>query len=158
MDRRRVMQIATGAVALAAFQANAAQKAATASAQVAGRTPEDVAKDEDYWTDIRNAFTIDRNVINFNNGYCSPAPIPVQDAMRRYLAYSDMGPIQTMWSMCSIRRSSGCGKIWRGWRAAVPRKWRSPATPASPTRSCNMASISSPATRCLPPIRTIPAC
>ena len=83
-------------MSLVAFQANAAEKAATASAAVAGRTPEDVARDEDYWTDIRNAFTIDRNVINFNNGYASPAPIPVQDAMRRYLAYSDMGPIQTM--------------------------------------------------------------
>ncbi len=96
MDRRQALQIATGAVSLVAFQADAAEKAATASAAVAGRTPEDVARDEDYWTEIRNAFTIDRNVINFNNGYASPAPIPVQDAMRRYLAYSDMGPIQTM--------------------------------------------------------------
>ena len=96
MDRRQVIQIATGAMSLVAFQANAAEKAGAASAAVAGRTPEDVARDEDYWTEIRNAFTIDRNVINFNNGYASPAPIPVQDAMRRYLAYSDMGPIQTM--------------------------------------------------------------
>ena len=99
MDRRQVMQIATGAISLAAFQANAAEKAATASAAVAGRTPEDVAMDEDYWANVRNAFTVDRNVINFNNGYCSPAPIPVQDAMKRYLEYSDMGPIQTMVSV-----------------------------------------------------------
>ena len=96
MDRRQVMQIATGAMSLVAFLANAAERAATASAAVAGRTPEDVARDEDYWTDIRNAFTVERNVINFNNGYVSTAPLPVQDAMRRYLAYSDMGPIQTM--------------------------------------------------------------
>ena len=96
MDRRQVIQIATGAASLVAFQANAAEKAATASAAVAGRTPEDVARDEDYWTEIRNAFTIERNVINFNNGYASPAPIPVQNAMRQYLTYSDMGPIQTM--------------------------------------------------------------
>jgi len=99
MDRRQVMQIATGAISLVAFQAYAAEKVATASAAVAGRTPEDVAKDEDYWVDVRNAFTVDRNVINFNNGYCSPAPIPVQDAMKRYLEYSDMGPIQTMVSV-----------------------------------------------------------
>ena len=96
MDRRRVMQIATGAVSLAAFQAGAAEAATAAAARVAGRTPEEVAQDEDYWTEIRNAYTIDRNVINFNNGYASPAPLPVQEAMRRYLTYSDMGPIQTM--------------------------------------------------------------
>lgn len=96
MDRRQVMQIAAGALSLAAVRANAAEQASSASAAMAGRTPEEVARDEDYWVDIRNAFTIERNVINFNNGYASPAPIPVQDAMRRYLAYSDMGPIQTM--------------------------------------------------------------
>lgn len=96
MDRRQALQIATGAISLVSFKANAAEKAASASSATLGRTPEEVARDEDYWMDIRNAFTIDRNVINFNNGYCSPAPIPVQDAMRRYLDYSNMGPIQTM--------------------------------------------------------------
>ena len=96
MDRRQVMGIASGALSLVAFKADAAEKAAAASQAVMGRTPEEVARDEDYWTEIRNGYTIDRNVINFNNGYASPAPIPVQDAMRRYLAYSDMGPIQTM--------------------------------------------------------------
>jgi isopenicillin-N epimerase len=93
VDRRQVMQIAAGALSLAAVRANAADNA---SAAAAGLTPEEAARDEDYWVEIRNAFTIERNVINFNNGYASPAPIPVQDAMRRYLAYSDMGPIQTM--------------------------------------------------------------
>jgi len=96
MDRRHVMQMGTGAITLAAFQAGSAERAGAATAAAADRTPEDVARDEDYWIQIRNAFTIERNVINFNNGYASPAPVPVQDAMRRYLAYSDMGPIQTM--------------------------------------------------------------
>lgn len=91
-----MMQIATGAVSVAALQAGGAQAATAAAARMAGRTPEEVAQDEDYWTEIRNAYTIDRNVINFNNGYASPAPLPVQEAMRRYLTYSDMGPIQTM--------------------------------------------------------------
>ena len=96
MDRRQAMLIGSGALSLVAFKANAAEKAATASQAVMGRTPEEVARDEDYWMDIRNAFTIDRNVINFNNGYASPAPIPVQDAAKRYMDYSNMGPIQTM--------------------------------------------------------------
>ncbi len=96
MDRRQAMQIGAGAMSLAAIRAGAAQAATAAAARVMGRSPEEVAQDEDYWTEIRNAYTIDRNVINFNNGYASPAPVPVQEAMRRYLTYSDMGPIQTM--------------------------------------------------------------
>jgi selenocysteine lyase/cysteine desulfurase len=96
MKRRDLFQLAAGSVALAAFQDDAIPRARAASDAVNGRTAEEVARDEDYWTEIRNAFTVDRNIINFNNGYCSPAPRPVQDAMRRYLDYSDMGPYHTM--------------------------------------------------------------
>ncbi|MGD0437058.1 MAG: aminotransferase class V-fold PLP-dependent enzyme [Bryobacteraceae bacterium] len=96
MHRREFFHITSGAVALAAFQDNAIEKARAAAQSVNGRKPEDVARDEDYWAEIRNAFTIDRNVINLNNGYVSPAPRPVQDAMRRYLEFSDMGPWHTM--------------------------------------------------------------
>src|ERR1017187_7160167 len=85
MHRRNFFQLALGAGAVAA-----------ASAAVSGRTPEDVATDEDYWSEIRSAFSIDRNFINLNNGYVSPSPRTVQDAMRRYLDYSDMGPYPTM--------------------------------------------------------------
>ena len=96
MNRRDFFQITAGSVALAAFQDNAIQRAAAAGEAVNGRKAEEVARDEDYWTEIRNAFTIDRNVINLNNGHVSPAPLPVQDAMRRYLEFSDMGPYHTM--------------------------------------------------------------
>jgi isopenicillin-N epimerase len=96
MNRRDFFQITAGSVALAAFQDNAIPRAAAAGEAVAGRKPEDVARDEDYWTEIRNAFTIDRNVINLNNGHVSPAPRPVQDALRRYIEFSDMGPWHTM--------------------------------------------------------------
>ena len=96
MNRRELLQIATGAAAVAAFQDDAVPRAKAASDAGNGKTAEEVARDEDYWTEIRNAFTVDRNIINFNNGYCSPAPRPVQDAMRRYLEYSDMGPWHTM--------------------------------------------------------------
>ena len=39
------------------------------------RTPEEIASDEDFWAEIRAAFSVDRNCINLNNGYCSPAPL-----------------------------------------------------------------------------------
>jgi isopenicillin-N epimerase len=95
MDRRNFLHAAAGS-ALVAFQTNAIERAAAAARSVKDLTPLEVASDEDYWAEIRNAFTVDRNVINLNNGYVSPAPLIVQDAMRRYLDYSNMGPIHTM--------------------------------------------------------------
>ena len=95
MNRRNFFELAAG-TAVAAFEDNAIGRA---SAAVQGRTPEDVAADEDYWAEIRNAFTIDRNIVNLNNGHVSPAPRVVQEAMRRYLEYSDMGPYHTMISV-----------------------------------------------------------
>jgi len=64
---------------------------------IAGERPAlSVAEDETYWREIQRAFDLDRTMINLNNGYCSPSPRPVQDAMRRYLDYTDMGPYHTM--------------------------------------------------------------
>lgn len=95
MHRRNFFQLAAAGAA-AAFQDNAIERVRAASSGVSGRTPEVVARDEDYWSEIRGAFSIDRNIINLNNGYVSPAPRTVQDAMKRYLEYSDMGPWHTM--------------------------------------------------------------
>lgn len=60
-------------------------------------SPEDVAKDEAFWAPIQQAFTLDRNVANFNNGGVSPSPRVVQDALRRYLEYSNQAPSYYMW-------------------------------------------------------------
>ena len=95
MDRRNFLHTAAGS-ALVAFQTNAIERAAAAARSVKDQSPIEVASDEDYWAEIRNSFTVDRNVINLNNGYVSPAPLVVQDAMRRYLDFSNMGPKHTM--------------------------------------------------------------
>lgn len=55
------------------------------------------AEDEDFWAQIQQAFTLDRNVVNFNNGGCSPSPRIVQDAMRRQLEFSNQAPSHVMW-------------------------------------------------------------
>ncbi len=96
MHRRSFFRAAAGTLAVAAFQDNAIERVAAASTAAKGRTPEDVATDEDFWAEVRNAFSIDRNIINLNNGHVCPSPRTVQDAMRRYLEYSDMGPYHTM--------------------------------------------------------------
>ncbi len=92
MDRRRLLHLA----AAAAFQSHALDRVRAATGTAGARSPEEIAGDEDFWSEIRSAFSIDRNIINFNNGYVSPSPRPVQDAMRRYLEYTDMGPYHTM--------------------------------------------------------------
>jgi selenocysteine lyase/cysteine desulfurase len=116
MNRRNFFHVAAASAAVA-LQDTAVERISAAGASVNGRTPEDVAADEDYWATIRDAFTIDRNVINFNNGYVSPPPRVVQDAMRRYLEFSDMGPYHTMISVLErqvevvrrrIAESAGC--------------------------------------------------
>jgi len=91
MNRRNFVQIAAGAAGLA-FEVERAWAARTSD----NRKPEEVAADEDFWNQIRDEFTVDRNVVNFNNGHVSPAPRVVQEAMRRYLEYMNMGPFHTM--------------------------------------------------------------
>jgi len=92
MNRRLFFQLAAGTAAVTAT----IDRVAAAGRSVKDHTPEEVAADEDFWTEVRSAYTIDRNIINLNNGYCSPSPLVVQEAMRRYLEYSDMGPWHTM--------------------------------------------------------------
>src|SRR2546430_15840596 len=79
-----------------------------------GRLPADVARDEDFWLGIQQAFTLDRTLINLNNGGVSPAPRVVQEAMRRYLEYSNTAPVYTMWQVLepeveSVRRRPPAG-------------------------------------------------
>ena len=95
MHRRNLFRLAAGS-ALVAFQNNAIERVAAATRSISDKTPQEAAADEDYWAEIRNAFTVDRNIINLNNGYVSPAPRVVQDSVRRLLEYSDMGPVHTM--------------------------------------------------------------
>ncbi|MBI3665559.1 MAG: aminotransferase class V-fold PLP-dependent enzyme [Acidobacteria bacterium] len=95
MHRRFFFRLAAGS-AVAALHDKAVERAEAASKYAKDRTPENLAADEDYWAEIRNAFTVDRNIINLNNGSVSPSPRVVQEAMRRYLEYSNMGPVHTM--------------------------------------------------------------
>lgn len=62
---------------------------------VAKTTP--TAQDEDFWSQIQQAFALDRNIVNLNNGGCSPSPRIVQDALRRQIEYANQAPSYFMW-------------------------------------------------------------
>ncbi|GIW53385.1 MAG: isopenicillin-N epimerase [Gemmatimonadales bacterium] len=83
--------------ALPQLRNDALERVFDAASYVSHRSPEEVAADEDYWFEIQQAFTVDRSIINLNNGGVSPSPRVVQDAMRRYLEYSNQAPVYTMW-------------------------------------------------------------
>src|SRR6266571_5363563 len=64
-----------------------------ASAAVADRSADEVAADESYWREIQQAFTLDRTLINLNNGNSCPSPRVVHEAFKRYLDFSNQAPV-----------------------------------------------------------------
>lgn len=60
-------------------------------------TPEALASDEDFWSYIQQAYTVNPTIINLNNGGVSPAPITVQQALQRYNQLANEGPSYYMW-------------------------------------------------------------
>ncbi|HMB78918.1 MAG TPA: aminotransferase class V-fold PLP-dependent enzyme, partial [Vicinamibacterales bacterium] len=74
------------------------ERIVSAGAAVADRTAAEVAADEGYWRDIQQAFTLDRTIINLNNGYTCPSPRVVHEALKRYLDVSNQAPVYFMWN------------------------------------------------------------
>jgi selenocysteine lyase/cysteine desulfurase len=110
LSRRAFLRVGTaGAAALAAFTNDSVARAAAAAESAAGGTPSDLASDENYWHEIQQAFTLDRTIINLNNGGCCPSPRVVHEAFKRYLDLSNEAPVYHMWQILepnieSVRR------------------------------------------------------
>src|SRR5436309_681601 len=109
--------IGTGTVTLASLREDGLDRILAAGRATVDHRPDQLAGDEDFWFEIQQAFTLDRTLINLNNGGVSPSPRVVQEAMRRYLDLSNEAPVHTMWRLLepqieSVRRrlasSFGC--------------------------------------------------
>jgi selenocysteine lyase/cysteine desulfurase len=79
-------------------QAHAADWAA-ASGKVRHLNAELVAQNEDYWSVIQQAYSVNPDLINLNNGGVSPSPIVVQQAVERYNQLANEGPSYYMWGI-----------------------------------------------------------
>jgi selenocysteine lyase/cysteine desulfurase len=93
LQRRELLTVlAAPAVACAAprLEPSRARDALERANAVAG-------DDELFWGEIARAFTVDRGMINLNNGGVSPSPRFVQEAMKRHLDLSNEAPAYTMW-------------------------------------------------------------
>ncbi len=78
-------------------------------------TPEEVAANEDFWAHVSEAFTVDRSLINFNNGGVSPSPAFVQEAMKRHLDFSNLAPSYTMWDVLEPGQETVRQRMAREW-------------------------------------------
>jgi len=78
-------------------------------------SPREIAGDEDFWFEVARAFTVDRTLVNLNNGGVSPSPGFVQEAMKRHLDFSNLAPSYTMWEILEPQRE--------GVRARMAREW-----------------------------------
>ena len=100
--RRSFLRSAASATAMASFASlreGGVERILAASRSAGATAPDKIAADEDFWREIQQAFTVDRSLINLNNGGVSPSPRIVQDAMRRYLEFSNQAPTITMWQV-----------------------------------------------------------
>lgn len=88
-----------GTVALASLKADALERVSSAVSAVASQSPDEVAKDEFFWREIQQAFTLDRTIINLNNGGVCPSPRVVHEALKRYLDISNQSPVYHMWQI-----------------------------------------------------------
>lgn len=106
-------------------------RASDVAADLAGHagTPEEIARDESFWAEVARAFTVDRTLVNLNNGGVSPSPAFVQDAMKRHLDYSNKAPTYTMWQVLEPQRE--------GVRARMAREWGVDAEEVAFTRNAS---------------------
>src|SRR5204862_2109807 len=71
---------------------------------------------EDCWIQIQQAFTVDRNITNLNNGGVSPAPAVVQEAVRRHTDFQNSTPPPvSLWRELEPRKETVRGRLAKQW-------------------------------------------
>ena len=108
IDRRQFLgTIAKPAAVASVVMTNPAlmAKALSGIRSTAGN-PKDIARDESFWREIQQGYTADRGLINLNNGGVSPSPTVVQEALKRYLDFSNTSPAYSMWRILEPQKET----------------------------------------------------
>lgn len=109
VDRRQFLgaigRPAAVAFTLAALDTLGVHRALEALANYPG-TPEEISEDEAFWFEAQQAFTVDRSIINLNNGGVCPSPAIVQEAMKRHLDLSNKAPTYFMWGILEPQKEA----------------------------------------------------
>lgn len=96
---------------------NVLPKIEAATKRTAHLSPQEAARDESLWREVQNAFSINRNLINLDNGNVSPSPKNVTEAMIRQIWRTQDAPGLMLWEfqepqletvLTKLARSFGC--------------------------------------------------
>ncbi|MBM2816017.1 MAG: aminotransferase class V-fold PLP-dependent enzyme [Ignavibacteria bacterium] len=68
--------------------------------------PKENLSDKDFWAFIQQSYTASPNIINLNNGGCSPQPKIVQEAFENYNRMCNEAPSYYMWRILDQGRDS----------------------------------------------------
>jgi isopenicillin-N epimerase len=103
LDRRRFLSKVGKGLGLAALSssvvASLLKDVNAAAKRVAHLSAEDAARDEDFWFDIQQSFSVTRGLVNLNNGGVSPSPRVVTEALVRYIWQQEDATAYTMWEI-----------------------------------------------------------
>ena len=106
MPSRRRFLGALSIPAVAGFTAVCLEPARRARALAAAGELSRRPDDEALWFEVSQSFTVDRSLVNLNNGGVSPSPAVVQEAMKRHLDYSNSAPPYAMWRILEPQREA----------------------------------------------------
>ena len=103
LDRRRFLSKVGQGLGLAALSSSAVasllKDVNAAARRVSHLSAEEAARDEDFWFDIQQSFSVTRGIVNLNNGGVSPSPRVVTEALVRYLWQQEDATAYTMWQI-----------------------------------------------------------
>ena len=101
MDRRKFFLAAAGSLSalelFSSIDAKFGRGLEKELNKLEGQSLSASAENEDFWSWIKESYTVSPNIINLNNGGVSPQPKIVQDAHIRFYQYCNEAPSYYMW-------------------------------------------------------------
>ena len=98
---------ALGGIAVSSFlNKSYGRNLSGALAAVEGQPPSELARDEEIWHYVQQAYTASPNIMNLNNGGVCPQPKVVQEAFESYNRFSNEGPAYYMWHVVGEGRET----------------------------------------------------
>ncbi len=99
-DRRSFLRKFTGlgaALSVPFFHTASGRSLLAALDNARERDLDELVRDETFWYQIKNAYTVSPSIVNLNNGGVCPQPRVVQEAVERYNQLSNEAPSYYMW-------------------------------------------------------------